>query len=309
MPIFHLDRNKALHDQDGPCHLHENVRNTSTICFYYSARCQCMRRIAVYGKGGIGKSTTSSNVTDALAESGLRVMQIGCDPKADSTRLLTGTDRPVTVLEVLRSKGEAELEDIVREGRNGTLCVECGGPRPGTGCAGRGIIAAFEELERLDAVKVYGPDVIVYDVLGDVVCGGFAMPIRNGYARDVFVVTSGEMMSLYAARNIAEAVDGFKGDGYARFGGLIQNSRDISGEDALVDRAAAEIGTEVVYRIPRSRDVQSCEAAGTTVVSGMPDSPQADVYRRLAKALLDRAENVSGGMSLRTRDTGCDCID
>jgi nitrogenase iron protein NifH len=123
----------------------------------------------------------------------------------------------VTVLDIMREKGSAELGDIVREGRNGTLCVECGGPRPGMGCAGRGIIAAFEELERLDAMDHYRPDVIVYDVLGDVVCGGFAMPIRNGYARDVFVVTSGEMMSLYAAHNIAMAVEGFKDDGYARF--------------------------------------------------------------------------------------------
>ena len=268
-----------------------------------------MRRIAIYGKGGIGKSTTSSNVTDAIAESGLRVMQIGCDPKADSTRLLTGTDRPVTVLDVMRAKGEAELEDIVREGRNGTLCVECGGPRPGTGCAGRGIIAAFEELERLEAMDVYKPDVIVYDVLGDVVCGGFAMPIRNGYARDVFVVTSGEMMSLYAAHNIATAVDGFRADGYARFGGLVQNSRNVEGEDGLVNRAAREIGTEVVYRVPRSPDVQACEDRRMTVVSGMPDSPQADEYRRLAKVLLERSEDVSGGMSLKTQDYGCDCND
>ena len=268
-----------------------------------------MRRIAIYGKGGIGKSTTSSNITDALAESGLRVMQIGCDPKADSTRLLTGNDRPVTVLDVIRTKGEAELEDIVCEGRNGTLCVECGGPRPGTGCAGRGIIAAFEELERLGAMEVYQPDVIIYDVLGDVVCGGFAMPIRNGYARDVFVVTSGEMMSLYAAHNIATAVEGFGADGYARFGGLIQNSRNVDGEDSLVNQAAAEIGTEVVYRVPRSSDVQACESRMTTVVSGMPDSPQAQEYRRLAKILLEKSEDTTGGMSLKNNDMGCDCDD
>ena len=267
-----------------------------------------MRRIAIYGKGGIGKSTTSANITAALCDKGLKVMQIGCDPKADSTRLLTGNDSPVTVLDIMREKGSAELEDIVREGRNGTLCVECGGPRPGMGCAGRGIIAAFEELERLDAMDHYKPDVIVYDVLGDVVCGGFAMPIRNGYARDVFVVTSGEMMSLYAAHNIAMAVGGFKADGYARFGGLIQNSRNVSGEDALVDQAAKEIGTDVVYRLPRSPDVQACEDRRTTVVSGMPDSKQAEEYRRLAHVLYERSEDVSGGMRLGT-ETGCDCYD
>ncbi len=266
-----------------------------------------MRRIAIYGKGGIGKSTTSSNITDALAEKGLKVMQIGCDPKADSTRLLTGCDKPVTVLDIMRNGEEPTLGDIVREGRNGALCVECGGPRPGMGCAGRGIIAAFEELERLDAMKEYDPDVIIYDVLGDVVCGGFAMPIRNGYARDVFVVTSGEMMSLYAANNIYEAVRGFKQDGYARFGGLIQNSRNVRDEDSIVDRAAEEMGTEVVYRVPRSPTVQACEDRRTTVVSGAPDSEQAEEYRRLAQILYDRSENVSGGMKLGDGESGCDC--
>ncbi|MGI6008851.1 MAG: AAA family ATPase [Methanomethylophilus sp.] len=265
-----------------------------------------MRRIAVYGKGGIGKSTTASNVSDALAEKGLRVMQIGCDPKADSTRLLTGKERPSTVLQLMREGKEVTLGDIVTEGRHGVLCVECGGPRPGMGCAGRGIMAAFAELEKLDAMDVYRPDVIVYDVLGDVVCGGFAMPIRNGYARDVFVVTSGEMMSLYAANNIAEAVEGFRQDGYARFGGLIQNSRNVEGEDALVDKAAAEMHSEVVYRVPRSPTVQECEAKLTTVVSGAPDSEQAGEYRKLANVLYERSEDVSGAMRLGPSGN-CDC--
>ena len=178
-----------------------------------------MRRIAVYGKGGIGKSTTVGNVSAALAGRGLKVIQIGCDPKADSTRAIAGRRIP-TVLETMRDNPDPDLEDIVFEGDGGVLCVECGGPRPGVGCAGRGIIAAFEQLEDLDMIGVYKPDVILYDVLGDVVCGGFAMPIRNGYARDVFVVTSGEMMSLYAASNIAYAVNdltrrqGRRGDGH-----------------------------------------------------------------------------------------------
>jgi len=259
-----------------------------------------MRRIAIYGKGGIGKSTVAANVTDALAGQGLRVLQIGCDPKADSTVLLTGQPRVRPVLEMLRSGARPELEDIVRTGRSGCFCVECGGPKPGMGCAGRGIIAAFEELERLEAVDVYRPDVIIYDVLGDVVCGGFAMPIRNGYARDVFIVTSGEMMSLYAASNIAEAVAGFQEDGYARLGGLIQNSRGIEGEDALVDRAAAEMHTTVLQRLPRSPEVQRCEARGTTVVAGAPESIQAEAYRQLAAMLCRRSADDSGGMRLGT---------
>ncbi len=254
-----------------------------------------MRRIAVYGKGGIGKSTTVGNVSAALAGRGLKVIQIGCDPKADSTCAIAGRRIP-TVLETMRDNPDPELEDIVFEGDGGVLCVECGGPRPGVGCAGRGIIAAFEQLEDLDMIGVYRPDVILYDVLGDVVCGGFAMPIRNGYARDVFVVTSGEMMSLYAASNIAYAVNDLTHDGYARLGGLIQNSRGVKDEDALVDRAAEEMGTRVVHRLPRDPAVQRCEDRGTTVVRGEPESAMAASYRELADKLLAASEDSAGGM-------------
>lgn len=256
-----------------------------------------MRRIAVYGKGGIGKSTTVGNVSAALAARGLKVIQIGCDPKADSTRAVAGRKIP-TVLETMRADPDPELEDVVFEGPNGVLCVECGGPRPGVGCAGRGIIAAFELLESLDMTSVYRPDVILYDVLGDVVCGGFAMPIRNGYARDVFVVTSGEMMALYAASNISYAVNDLTGDGYARLGGLIQNSRGVKDEDSLVDRAAEEMGTKVVHRLPRDPAVQRSEERGCTVVDGEPDSAMASSYRELAGKLFDMSEDTSGGMRL-----------
>lgn len=247
-----------------------------------------MRKIAVYGKGGIGKSTTSSNLSAALAGKGYRVMQIGCDPKADSTKGLVGGRRIPTVLEQLRQKGdELTLEDIVVEGFGGVLCVESGGPTPGMGCAGRGIISAFEKLEELEAFEVYKPDIVLYDVLGDVVCGGFAMPIREGYAREVFVVSSGEMMALYAASNIAQAVRNFAGRGYARLGGLILNERNIANEHEIVAKAAAEIGIDVIANIPRCGDIQKAEAGGGTVFECLPESIMHKVYNDLADRVLE----------------------
>lgn len=249
-----------------------------------------MKKIAIYGKGGIGKSTTVSNISAAMAAMGLVVMQIGCDPKADSTRNLTGGQNIPTVLDTLRENGGAELEDLVVKSSTGVLCVESGGPVPGVGCAGRGIITAFEKLEELDAYETYEPDVVLYDVLGDVVCGGFAMPIRGGYADEVCIVTSGEMMSLYAAANIAHAVKSFGKRGYASLRGLILNAKNIEGENDLVDKAAAEIETSVIYRLPRHPLVQQAEAEGRTVVEAFPDSDMAAHYRALAKLLLEGGE-------------------
>lgn len=245
-----------------------------------------MKKIAVYGKGGIGKSTTVSNVSAALAAMGLTVLQIGCDPKADSTRNLTGGKNIPTVLDTLRENGDAELEDLIVKSSTGVLCVESGGPVPGVGCAGRGIITAFEKLEELDAYEIYKPDIVLYDVLGDVVCGGFAMPIRGGYADEVYIVTSGEMMALYAAANISHAVKSFGKRGYASLKGLILNSKNIEGENQLVDKAAGEIETAVIYRLPRNPLVQQAEAEGKTVVEAFPDSDMALHYKELAKLIL-----------------------
>ncbi len=248
-----------------------------------------IRKIAIYGKGGIGKSTTTSNLSAALAMMGKKVMQIGCDPKADSTKNLMKGKRIPTVLEMIKEKGEdLELEDIVFEGFGGVLCVESGGPTPGVGCAGRGIISAFEKLEELDAFEKYQPDIVIYDVLGDVVCGGFAMPIRGGYAREVYIVSSGEMMSLYAANNIATAIRGFGKRGYAKLNGLILNSKNIENELEIVEKAVQEIETKIVQFIPRSSEIQKAEDIGGTVFEAFEEnqSQMQKVYKELAEYVL-----------------------
>lgn len=252
-----------------------------------------MKRIAIYGKGGIGKSTTVCNVAAAMAREGLCVLQLGCDPKADSTSAHLGGQRQPTILDTVRSRGEDfELSELIRLGDDGVLCAECGGPVPGSGCAGRGIVTAFETLKAHDAYEIYKPDVLLYDVLGDVVCGGFAMPLRSGYARDVFIVTSGEKMALYAAANIALAIDNFKGRNYARLSGLIQNSRNVRDEGRLVAEMAEELRVPVAGIIPRDGLVQAAEGQDTTVVSAFPDSALAGIYRELALNMYRLAEEV-----------------
>ena len=247
-----------------------------------------MIKLAVYGKGGIGKSTTVSNISAALCDMGYKVMQIGCDPKADSTVSLHGKEKVTTVLDLVRTKkNDFTLEDMVTVGYGGVLCVEAGGPTPGLGCAGRGIIAALEKLAEKGAYEVYQPDVVIYDVLGDVVCGGFSMPMRGGYADKVFVITSGENMAIHAAANIAVAIEGFKGRGYAELGGIILNRRNVKDEEAKVEELAKDIDSKIVGTLSRSNLVQEAEDFGKTVIESFPESEMAEEYRVLAKTVLE----------------------
>jgi nitrogenase iron protein NifH len=248
-----------------------------------------MRKIAIYGKGGIGKSTTTQNTVAGLAEAGQRVMVVGCDPKADSTRLLLGGLQQNTVLDTLRTEGEdVELSDILKAGYKGTLCTESGGPEPGVGCAGRGIITSINMLEQLGAYKEDKKlDYVFYDVLGDVVCGGFAMPIREGKAQEIYIVCSGEMMAMYAANNICKGIVKFAEAGGVRLGGLICNSRKVDNEKNMIEALAAKIGTQMIHFVPRDNMVQKAEINRKTVIEFDPSHPQADEYRQLSQKIAN----------------------
>lgn len=246
---------------------------------------ESLRQIAIYGKGGIGKSTTTQNLTAGLSELGKQVMVVGCDPKADSTRLLLGGLAQKTVLDTLRDEGEdIELDKILKTGYQGTRCVESGGPEPGVGCAGRGIITSIGLLERLGAYTE-DLDYVFYDVLGDVVCGGFAMPIREGKAKEIYIVASGEMMSLYAANNISKGIARYAKKGGVRLGGIICNSRNVDREIELLRAFAEELGTQLIHFVPRDNIVQHAEIHRQTVIQYQPKAKQANEYRALAQKI------------------------
>ena len=244
-----------------------------------------MRQVAIYGKGGIGKSTTTQNLNAGLAAMGKKIMIVGCDPKADSTRLILGGLAQETVLDTLREEGEdIDLDQVLKAGFSGIRCVESGGPEPGVGCAGRGIITSIGLLERLGAYTE-DLDYVFYDVLGDVVCGGFAMPIREGKAQEIYIVCSGEMMALYAANNISKGIRKYANTGGVRLGGLICNSRNVDGEADLVSAVAKELGTQMIHFVPRDNMVQRAEINKQTVIEFDPKCGQADEYRTLANKI------------------------
>jgi len=262
-----------------------------------------MRQIAFYGKGGIGKSTTGSNIAAALAEQGLSVMMIGCDPKADCTRNLTGEVQIPTILDISRDKGierlgleelvegkKVELADVIHRGYKDVYCAECGGPRPGFGCAGRGVIVAIDLLKRLNAFEKLKPDLVIYDVLGDVVCGGFAMPLRRGLADEVYIVTSADYLALYAANNICRGIGEFANKGGSPLGGIIYNVRGMLDEADVVYNFAEQIGSQVIGHIPNAHEIAEAEIDGNTVIEYDPTSDIADLFREFAQKIYNNSQ-------------------
>ncbi len=250
------------------------------------------KHIAIYGKGGIGKSTTTSNISAALAEAGYRVIQIGCDPKSDSTNTLRGNTYLPTVLDSLREGNKIHLEDISVEGFKGVLCIESGGPVPGVGCAGRGINAAVSLLQELNLFEEFKPDYVLYDVLGDVVCGGFAVPIRDGITDRAYVVSSSDFMAIYAANNLFKAINKYAPSNGAKLGGIIGNGLSAGYSKAIIDDFASKTGTKAVGYVPRSLVVSQSELYGKTVIEANPDSEHADIYRKLAKYIAESEDLV-----------------
>ncbi len=253
-----------------------------------------LRQCAIYGKGGIGKSTTTQNLVAALAESGKKVMIVGCDPKSDSTRLILHAKTQNTIMQLASEAGsveDLELEDVLKVGYGNVKCVESGGPEPGVGCAGRGVITSINFLEEEGAYDE-DLDFVFYDVLGDVVCGGFAMPIRENKAQEIYIVVSGEMMAMYAANNIAKGIVKYANSGSVRLAGLICNSRNTAREDELIEALASRLGTHMIHFIPRDNEVQRAEIRRMTVVEYNPSAKQADEYRALAREVNDNKKLV-----------------
>jgi len=248
-------------------------------------------QIAIYGKGGIGKSTTTSNISAALVEAGFKVMQFGCDPKSDSTNTLRGGEYIPSVLDLLRENSHVDAHQAIFRGFGGVYCVEAGGPQPGVGCAGRGIITAVQLLKQQNIFEELDLDYVIFDVLGDVVCGGFAVPVREGIADHVFTVSSSDFMAIYAANNLFKGIQKYSNAGGALLGGVIANSINSKFQREIVDDFVTKTQTQVVEYVPRSITVTQSELQGKTTIEANPKSEQAAIYRRLADKIARHVDS------------------
>lgn len=251
-----------------------------------------IKQIAIYGKGGIGKSTTTSNISAALSKLGYKVMQFGCDPKSDSTNTLRDGEYIPTELDTLREKNTVKAKEVIFEGFNGIYCVEAGGPAPGVGCAGRGIITAVQLFKQQNVFEELGIDIVIYDVLGDVVCGGFAVPIREGIAEHVFTVSSADFMSVYASNNLFKGIQRYSNNGGALLGGIIANSINQPYSKNIIDDFADRTQTQIMQYVPRSVTVTQSELRGKTTIEAAPDSAQAAIYTELAKRIASHEKST-----------------
>lgn len=257
-------------------------------------------RVAFYGKGGIGKSTIASNVSALLAMQGKKILHIGCDPKADSTRLLC-KERIKTVLEVLEEKDRPERDELVHRSESGVWCVESGGPEAGNGCAGMGIITAMKELERLGVLDEDW-DVIIYDVLGDVVCGGFSVPMRQGYVDKVYIVSSADFMSLYAANNILKGVVRYS-DEKNLLGGFVFNHIREQEEECIAEEFTCRVKGRMAAIIRESKELKLADFRKEIYTQKMSasDSKNQKAFCRLAEDVcmidekrVSRLQNKAG---------------
>jgi len=247
-------------------------------------------KVAIYGKGGIGKSTVTSCISAALGLDGYNVMQLGCDPKTDSTINLLGGTPPPPILQYLQEQGQPEaLDAIIRRGFGDVACLEVGGPTPGVGCFGRGMLTAFDLLDEMGAYDTYRPDVVLYDIMADIVCGGIAVPMREGFADKVCIVTSGEKMALLAAKNIILALRNFADRNYAELGGLILNCRDMDDEVERVEEFAHKMDTSVIGVIPRDTAIHRFEEEGKTIVEGDRSLPTSKRFFDLGRTIVNFA--------------------
>ncbi len=249
------------------------------------------KQIAIYGKGGIGKSTTTSNISAALVEAGHKVMQFGCDPKSDSTNTLRGGEYIPSVLDLLRENARVDAHEAIFRGFGGVYCVEAGGPQPGVGCAGRGIITAVQLLKQQNIFEELDLDYVIFDVLGDVVCGGFAVPVREGIADHVFTISSADFMAVYAANNLFKGIQKYSNAGGALLGGVIANSINTPFQRSVIEDFVQKTHTQVVEYVPRSLTVTQSELQGKTTIEAAPKSEQAEIYRSLARKIAAHTES------------------